>query len=392
MVVVPKEVQASNNVAQEFFVRTFGTLGDRNMAVRIFNSFLAVSTLGNIIVMTYTAARVKQEIAKEGFLGNLWLTKAFAKNMDFSLGRFLAWVKRHGFFKSLLEVRWLRPEEHSEETPIGALVLHLVSCIVAIFATVQMPIVDAYNVLTTLLAYLITAWFGVVLSLGILILRFYGPPATEPVVTSDRVDKAPQVVNNEPVQKTWAQMTGKAFKPWLSITCAIIYLIGNLYPVVTDWIPQPTGSKFANPNVEWYVVPTLGWALLGLSTLWFLAFLAIAKRREHRQKETFVLVRIPEFVWADEHEWEGNREAFSEQVRNNERQGGLVLVRETIDLTWKSMESGPQELPMHHGLTHRHSTQHPLQGQSTNESPLAGTDFAGTNFDGLGSRGRMGLS
>ncbi|GKT54393.1 high-affinity methionine permease [Colletotrichum tofieldiae] len=50
------------NVTQRFFERTYGRLGS---GVRIFNAFLAISSIGNIIVMTYTAARVKQEIAKE---------------------------------------------------------------------------------------------------------------------------------------------------------------------------------------------------------------------------------------------------------------------------------------------------------------------------------------
>lgn len=87
MVVVPKEDQINENVAQKFFELTFGTLGSASdTGARIFNAFLAISSLGNIIVMvsqlspwastpctsanmtfsqTYTAARVKQEIAKE---------------------------------------------------------------------------------------------------------------------------------------------------------------------------------------------------------------------------------------------------------------------------------------------------------------------------------------
>lgn len=54
MVVVPKDDQMKYNVAQKFFEKTFGTLdsgGDTGVGVRIFNAFLAISSLGNIIVM-----------------------------------------------------------------------------------------------------------------------------------------------------------------------------------------------------------------------------------------------------------------------------------------------------------------------------------------------------
>src|SRR5216117_358571 len=133
MAVVPKSTQLNGtNVAQSFFQLTFGTLSPTdNTGSRVFSAFLAISSLGNIIVMTYTAARVKQEIAKEGILP--W-PKFFAQNLNFSLGRFLQWAQQtkaiNRPFYRVLRMRWLAPEEHSESTPVGALFLHLVTCIV----------------------------------------------------------------------------------------------------------------------------------------------------------------------------------------------------------------------------------------------------------------------
>jgi len=173
MVVVPATSQDQENVAQQFFDMTFGVLGSNQDLTkkRVLNAFLAISSFGSIVVTTYTAARMKQEIAKQGFLP--W-TNFFAQNKDVSLGRFLRWLRHHG-----LNIRFLRPENHSERAPVGALVLHFFSCLVLIFATYDLKPDIAFNLLTGIIAYLMTVFFGFFLGLGILILRLRGPPQTE---------------------------------------------------------------------------------------------------------------------------------------------------------------------------------------------------------------------
>lgn len=62
MVVVPKALQLDpkNNVALLFFQLTFGTLSkDDDQPQRILSAFMAISSFGNIVVMTFTAARGK---------------------------------------------------------------------------------------------------------------------------------------------------------------------------------------------------------------------------------------------------------------------------------------------------------------------------------------------
>ena len=151
MVVVPAEdqIHGKGSVAQQFFDLTFGAVGDPLVAQRALNAFLAVSSFGNIIVMTYTAARMKQEIAKQAFLP--W-PKFFASNRDFSLGRLLRWLETKG-----VRSRLLPPDQHSEETPVGALSLHLLSSLVLIFATYRLEPRDAYGLLAGQIAYLTTA-------------------------------------------------------------------------------------------------------------------------------------------------------------------------------------------------------------------------------------------
>lgn len=52
------------NMAILFFRRVF----DSEVAARVMSGIIAFSIFGNILVMTYTASRVKQEIAKEGII------------------------------------------------------------------------------------------------------------------------------------------------------------------------------------------------------------------------------------------------------------------------------------------------------------------------------------
>ncbi|KAF4811219.1 High-affinity methionine permease [Colletotrichum tropicale] len=327
MVVVPADVQKNEaNVAQEFFRLTFGQLNpDSDIGSRIFNAFLAISSMGNIIVMTYTAARVKQEIAKEGILP---FPKFFAQNKDMSLGRLLFWFQRKGWFKSLLKLRWMSPEHHSEKTPVGALVLHLVSCVILIFATYGRPPVVAYTALTSLSAYVVNAFIGTFLGLGILILRFRGPPttATDDDATDDDPSKSPT---------TWAEMTGKKFRPFLSVFCAIVYMCGGLYPVITNWVPP---SQYSDLTVTpWWLVPTVGWIIISLGIAWFIGFILVARYIEKKDHRVFVVEKKPEFEAAD---------GSSRSSEAGHTGADLIQVHETVYLSWVGKEALRQRRPV----------------------------------------------
>lgn len=269
---------------------------------RIFATFIAISSLGNVIVMTFTAARIKQETAKQGILP---FANFLARDRDVSVGRLLKWFKRKGWFHSILKHKWFSPEQHSEKTPAGALVLHFISCVILLLATLGMAAQDAYTLLTSLAAYVVNAFFGVFLGLGILIMRFHGPPRTSPEVPT----------------MTWTEMTGPGIKPLLSVTTAVIYLVGNLWPVATMWIP-PEASTLS--SLAWYVVPTVSWVILAVGGLWFLGFFAYAKRREMKKYEVFTVEKAPEFESAN------GGEAGTD--------GDLILVHETVYLAWQAKE------------------------------------------------------
>ncbi|KAJ0311562.1 hypothetical protein Brms1b_008233 [Colletotrichum noveboracense] len=291
MVVVPADVQKNEaNVAQEFFRLTFGQLNpDSDIGSRIFNAFLAISSMGNIIVMT----------------------------------------------------------------PVGALVLHLVSCVILIFATYGRPPVVAYTALTSLSAYVVNAFIGTFLGLGILILRFRGPPttATDDDATDDDPSKSPT---------TWAEMTGKKFHPFLSVFCAIVYMCGGLYPVITNWVPP---SQYSDLTVTpWWLVPTVGWIIISLGVAWFIGFILVARYIEKKDHRVFVVEKKPEFEAAD---------GSSRSSEAGHTGADLIQVHETVYLSWVGKEALRQRRPVFDDAKEAEGHVNEVPA-----SPYVNTDFA----------------
>ncbi|KAK3681808.1 amino acid permease-domain-containing protein [Podospora appendiculata] len=321
MVVVPAYEQSTDEVALLFFRKTFSWVPGDGSADRIFNAFLALSSFGNVIVMTYTAARMKQEIAKQGFLP---FPRFFGQNVDLSIGRLIAYLRMsHGW-----KLRYLSPEQHREATPVGALVLHLLSCFVLILATVSIKPDDAYTLLSGLMAFLSTALFGCLLAVGILILRFRGPPATEPAKTKDYrsalVAGSAADETTVPIRKTWSELTGSSVYPWLSVISAVVYFVGNAFPLIASWIPAT--ANFSSSTVAWWWVPTTSVAILLFATLWWFGFLAGARHRERHQQKRLIHEIWPEFEWAEQPAADRDSEDSEEDGRP--RHGGKILVHE----------------------------------------------------------------
>ncbi|CAG2012456.1 unnamed protein product [Fusarium graminearum] len=357
MLVVPVSEQEQGNVAQQFFYIIFNPSAEdskRYEIKRAVNAFLAISAFGNIVVMTYTAARMKQEIAKQGFLP---FTSFLGRNRDVSLGRFLMWLQggerkptdqpvenRHQDTRKITGSRkprnrffkFLNPSNHLEETPVGALVLHFTSCIVLILATYNTSASNAYAILSGLVAYLTSAFFGFFLSLGILILHFRGPPKTQPTLTL----RHHQVPDQGPVQRSWAQMIQRSVNPKLSIVCGFLYLVGNLYPIITVWVPS---KLFSEESLDWWKVPVISWSILGFSGLWFLGFIGVVKYKYLTSRRKFVYLSEPEFGPAESSE---NRHLSAScddlsvgEGATRSGQGGLILLHETIYRGWEGIET-----------------------------------------------------
>jgi amino acid transporter len=265
-VVVPQYIAAkpNQNIAEAFFTITLGSLrpDDPYLGKRIACAFIAVSALGNVIVMSYTATRVKQEIAKEGFLP---FPKFFAPNYDISIGRVLTWMqhKSTSRLEWLFRTKWLAPANFRENTPVGASILHIITCFILIAATAGMEATDAYNLTTGIAAYLINAFFGFFLALGILWLRLFKG-------------------------KDWKEKS-TAVRPSVSIAAATVYLLFNAWPVIANWIPSHQRSA-----EKWYLIPLVSWIVLACGFLWYRGFLVIVRRKDKETGTVLVIRKVPD--------------------------------------------------------------------------------------------------
>jgi amino acid transporter len=235
-VVVPTDEFSSglsNNVAHSLFKVTLGSLSDDWLirAPRMLSALMAVSALGNIIVMTYTAARVKQEIAKEGIL---------------PLRRFLAGSVPS--FRIPIRKLWgSNLETLPEDVPLGALVLHFTLSTVLILATWSLTTLTTYSLLVDLYSYSIDAIFGTAIGFGLLYMRFLSG-------------------------RRWSEhskASGFRVLPIVSFFSALIFGTANLYPVAAKWVP-PT-STLSLP-VPWFTVAAVGWSILLFGVFWWIGF------------------------------------------------------------------------------------------------------------------------
>lgn len=367
MAVVPADEQCDEVVALLFFRKTLGFAGD-GVSDSVFNTFLAFSSFGNIIVSTYTAARMKQEIAKQGFLP---FPKFFSQNIDVSIGRLILHLRKSRGWR----LRWISPQQHQEATPAGALLLHLLSCTVLVFATYDIPAREAYgyNLVGGLTAYVNSAFFGCFLALGILILRIWGPLATAPARTRGyREAHAPHQSDDPPVRRKWSEMTSGSVYGGLSVICACIYLVGNAFPLVISWIPVT--ARLTQGTAIWWIVPVTSVAVLGFASLWWAGFVAVAKYREKYQQRNLVYEIRPEFDWADP----PGSVAAGNRGSEGRRVGGKILVHETILITWEGNEMKMFDPPERNAATQQQQQQRSgLTNVAARQrrGPLDRTDF-----------------
>ena len=156
---VPKDLQLDNqtvDLASLFLEHVFGNTG----AQKAMAALIAISIFGNILVMTFTAARVKQEIAKEGIIPGA---------LTFATSHTTPW----GWLRSKLangSSSGHGLNDHLEQSPMAALGLHWFSSILLIVVTSMLDPRDAYTVLVWLYSYVLTVGLGFVVSGGLLYL------------------------------------------------------------------------------------------------------------------------------------------------------------------------------------------------------------------------------
>ena len=218
-----------------------GLFGSQLAARRAMAALIAYSILGNIVVMTFTAARVKQEIAKEGIL---------PKSLFFATSHTtpFAWLaQRFGH----VEPNDLR--ERLEQTPMAALALHWCSSVFLILVTIPAKPTTAYNILVSLYSYTIIVLVGAWVSFGLLL------------------------------TKSWTEKyqwkTRRRYRPVVSPIHAIVYFSACCFVLVCAFLPPTAGSPYApkQAGINWYIVPTIGLSAPLWGLVWYYGFMAYQK-------------------------------------------------------------------------------------------------------------------
>lgn len=250
MVVVSKEQQLhTTDIALEFLKNVIGPVH----APRVLVVITTISSFGNIVGMTFTASRVKQEIAKEGVIP---FAKFFGENRT-------------------MFGRWRSKDESKrpEPTPLGALFLHWLFAVILILLTWPAKPSSAYRILANHYVYLTDVVPSFIMAIGMLYLRFF---------------------------TDWSI---KSFMPsWLSVTAALIFALANGFPLVAVWIPPTHNSGDVYdliPGFPWYMTGALSWALLACGVVYWACFRYVLPRIGVRKGKEFLVEREPVFRMQD---------------------------------------------------------------------------------------------
>ena len=259
---VPKDMQlgSTQDMASLFFAQMFGHEG----AKRVMAGFIAFSIFGNIVVMTFTASRVKQEIAKEGVL---------PFSLLFATGHTTPWA--------WLRARWLHGrksnmaygqnvDDRLEQTPIAALGLHWVSSITLIGITSMLNAGTSYSVLVSLYSYVIIVLNGFIVSGGLLYLK---------------LSKS----------RSWSSHAN--FKPWIDPLHAIIYFVACGFLLFATFAKPSdrTPYSYALGHIQWFIMPTIGLSTLAWGSIWYLGLKLVMLQK----RKQLVVTRFP-FIVQDE--------------------------------------------------------------------------------------------
>jgi amino acid transporter len=268
--VVPKEAYMSGNnnsidMAGSFMHYLFDSSMGPQTARRVMAGLTAMSTFGNIIVMTFTSARVKQEIAKEGILP---YSLYFATGHTTPWAKLQAWWRRDTTSTSNHQSSGIDLENHLEQTPMAALALHWFTSVLLIAVTSMLKPVTAYAFLVSLYSYVNCAVVGFLVSGGLIYLKL------DSYFRGER-------------GRNWANLAD--FVPWLSPLHAVIYFAATGFFLFATFTPPPLNSTYAKAvqTYQWYLLPTIGLSSLIWGVFWWLGI----RWLEYIRRRVFFVVR-----------------------------------------------------------------------------------------------------
>ena len=224
------------NMGIAFFERLAGT---STAAPRGPSVVFAIFIFGNLLAQTYTATRVKQEIAKEGILP--W-SLIFASGSDTWFARLTSSSPSRPYRPAVEDI-----DSHIEQAPIAATFLHwAVEVVLVLVVGSLLPLSQAYNFLTYIYTFAIVGVLGLLTAGGLLYLK---------------LDSLSVGLNH----RHWKEKS--AWKPWLDPLPAVLATAALAFLLFAAFAP-PSAKQ---PNsLPWWVGPTAGWLSGALGIFWWL--------------------------------------------------------------------------------------------------------------------------
>jgi len=234
-------------------------------STRAVSAILALSIFGNLMAQTFTATRVKQEIAKEGILP--WSLE-IATSSNTLLSKFFRRVPTGGYSPTLEHV-----DDHVEQVPMAATLLHwLVEVAFVLGIGIPFPHTTAYRLLTYFKVFGLVITLGAFTVWGLLYLK---------VDSWARGPKGRQWYRN--VQ----------WKPWLDPLHAVVASAALGFLLFATFA-KPSDAEKQQPR--WWVGPTSGWAITVGSVGWWLGLRFVQWRGRWRlRRERIPYVEVNEF-------------------------------------------------------------------------------------------------
>lgn len=289
--VVPKETYVDprglspGNPSSHLFMAAvfFHYLFDSNSAMHTGESamcsLVAFSCFGNIVIMTFTAARVKQEIAKQGIL---------PYSLFFATGHTTpwAWIRSRLGSPASQHVanqhgEGINVEENLEKAPMAAFALHWMSSVLLIIVTMGLETpTTQYNFLAEIYSYVLIGILGFFVSGGLLYLKL------DSYFRRER-------------GRNWSQRARRTgFIPHTKGLHAVIYFAAMSFMLFASFAQPAKTSAYSTKSLgyPWYVVPTVGLGCVFLGAIWWLGLKTLERFRLRR----LVVNRIPYLVEDDD--------------------------------------------------------------------------------------------
>jgi amino acid transporter len=228
-----------------------------NSVVRGVAAILALSAFANIMAQTFTGARVKQEIAKEGILPYSLL---FATGSDSLISKLFR--HREGGHAAY------DIDKHAEQVPIAATGLHLGFEVILILAVgIPLSPTDAYRLLSAIKVFSVVGILGLLTVAGLLYLK---------------VDS----LLRDTAGRNWSGIV--KFLPWLSPLHVLIATAGLTLIIFGPFVP-PTVSQ--GGSIPYFAGLVTAWAMTFASVGWWL-WLKFDLRRDrqylHVERRPFI--------------------------------------------------------------------------------------------------------